>query len=552
MTPSRQPTDPSPSRPPPSHPPAQEQSLGRAVVTVGGLTAVSRVLGFARDVMMAALLGAGPVADAFLVAFKLPNFFRRLFGEGAFNNAFVPIFSGILAASGRPAALAFAENALAMMVVSQVLISVAAELAMPWLVMALAPGFIGDPRRFDLAVELTRITFPYLMLMSMAALLSGVLNATNRFAAAAATPILLNLCLMAAMATLPPLFPTVGHALAWGVVVAGIVQFVWLALAMGRGEEALRLPRPRLDEPLRRLNRLMIPGAIGAGVVQINVMIDVVLASLLPTGSVSYLYYADRVAQLPLGVVGTAIGTALLPLLSRQLKSGDLVRARDTQCRAMEMALALTVPAAVGLMLLAGPIIATLFQRGAFGAAEAAATGGALAAFALGLPAYVIIKVLTPGFYAREDTATPLKVAVATVAVNIALTLALMQVLAHVGIALGTALAAWLNAAILWVILRRRGHLAMDRRLRRRSLGVVAATAVMALGLWAGRDLLTFEAELGLAVRALSLAGLIAGGGLLYLGAAQALGGLDLRDLKRLLKRAPPDAPIDAPPPASP
>ena len=512
------------------------------MATVGGLTAMSRVLGFARDVMMAALLGAGPVADAFLVAFKLPNFFRRLFGEGAFNNAFVPIFSGILAASGRPAALAFAENALATMVVSQVAITLAAELAMPWLVYALAPGFVGDPLRFDLAVELTRITFPYLMLMSLAALLSGVLNALDRFAAAAATPILLNLCLMMAMATLPPLFPTVGHALAWGVVTAGVVQFVWLALAMGRGEAALRLPRPRLDAPLRRLNKLMIPGAIGAGVVQINVMIDVVLASLLPTGSVSFLYYADRVAQLPLGVVGTAIGTALLPLLSRQLRAGDLVKARDSQCRAMEMALALTAPAAVGLIILAPAIIVTLFERGAFGAAEAAATGAALAAFAAGLPAYVVIKVLTPGFYAREDTATPLKIAVATVAINIALTVGLMQILAHVGIALGTAISAWLNAAILWWTLRRRGHFAADRRLLRRSLGVLAATATMALGLWAGLSTLPFPSEMGLAARAVWLAGMIAGGGTLYLTAAQIVGGLDLRDLKRLLKRAPIDA----------
>ncbi len=509
---------------------------------------MSRVLGFARDVMMAALLGAGPVADAFLVAFKLPNFFRRLFGEGAFNNAFVPIFSGILAASGRPAALAFAENALATMILSQTIISVAAELAMPWLVMALAPGFIGDPLRFDLAVQLTRITFPYLMLMSLAALFSGVLNAMNRFAAAAATPILLNLCLMAAMATLPPLFPSVGHALAWGVVAAGIVQFVWLALAMGRGEAALRLPRPRLDEPLRRLNRLMIPGAIGAGVVQINVMVDVVLASLLPAGAVSYLYSADRVAQLPLGVVGTAIGTALLPMLSRQLRAGEMTKARDSQCRAMEMALALTIPAAVGLMALAPMIMSTLFQRGAFGPTEAAATGAALAAFAAGLPAYVVIKVLTPGFYAREDTATPLKIAAATVALNIALTIGLMQSFAHVGIALGTALAAWLNAGVLAIILRRRGHFATDRRLKRRSLGVLAATAVMAAGLWGARQGLAIDPSAGLIERTLTLLALIAGGGMLYLGAAQVLGGLDLRDLKRLLKRAP----IDASPSPSP
>jgi len=538
MSPPRQIPDPAPSSP----------SLGRAVVTVGGLTAISRVLGFARDVMMAALLGAGPIADAFLVAFKLPNFFRRLFGEGAFNNAFVPIFSGLLATSGRPAALAFAEGALAMMILSQAVISVAAELAMPWLVMALAPGFIGDPLRFDLAVELTRITFPYLMLMSLAALFSGVLNALDRFAAAAATPILLNLCLMAAMTTLPPLFPTVGHALAWGVVAAGVAQFVWLALALNRAGAALRLPAPRLDPPLRKLNRLMIPGAIGAGVVQINVMIDVVLASLLPTGAVSYLYYADRVAQLPLGVVGAAISTALLPMLTRQLRAGEMDRARDSQCRAMEMALALTLPAAVGLMLLAPTIISALFERGAFGPAEAAATGAALAAFAAGLPAYVVIKVLTPGFYAREDTATPLKIAVATVAVNIALTVALMQSLAHVGIALGTALAAWLNAAILAVILHRRGHFAVDRRLIRRSLGILAATVIMACGLWFYRSLTPLAPDASLFAKALGLIMQIIAGGALYLGAAQALGGLDLRDLKRLLKRAP----IDAAPSPSP
>jgi putative peptidoglycan lipid II flippase len=274
----------------------------------------------------------------------------------------------------------------------------------------------------------------------------------------------------------------------------------------------------------------------------------VVLASLLPTGAVSYLYYADRVAQLPLGVVGTAIGTALLPLLSRQLKAGDLVRARDSQARAMEMALALTLPAAVGLMLLSQLIIATLFERGAFGPAESAATGAALAAFAAGLPAYVIIKVLTPGFYAREDTATPLKIALATVAVNIALTVLLMQSLAHVGIALGTALAAWLNAAVLAIVLARRGHFATDPRLIRRSIRILAATAIMAAGLWAAQTLLPIGSDAGLLRRALGLLALIVWGGLLYLGAAQLLGGLDLRDLKRLIRRAP----IDAPPSASP
>ena len=410
---------------------------------------ISRVLGFVRDILIAAILGAGPVADAFFVAFKLPNFFRRLFAEGAFNAAFVPLFARHMSEGGKDAARRFAEEVLSVFVVALLLFVTALQVAMPWLMYGFAPGFADDPLRFDLAVALAQITFPYLLFISLVSQLGGVLNALGRFVAAAATPIILNLCLIGALLGLSGFVETPGHALAWGVAAAGAAQFIWLMIACHRAEFGLRLLRPRLTPRVKRLLILVLPGAIGAGVVQINLLIDVVIASLLPRGSVSFLYYADRVNQLPLGVIGVAVGTALLPLLSRQLRAGEHDNAMGSMNRAMEFALLLTVPAAAALMIIPDGIVAVLFERGAFGAVETAATASALAAYALGLPAYVLIKVLGPGFFAREDTVTPVKIAALCVVINLGLNLLLMAPLLHVGIALATAISAWINAGLL-------------------------------------------------------------------------------------------------------
>ena len=512
-------------------------ALLRSVVTVGGWTMGSRVLGFVRDILIAAFVGAGPVADAFFVAFKFPNLFRRLFGEGAFNAAFVPLFARTLEGSGVGAARRFAEDALAALVLVLVPLVFAAQVAMPFLMVVIAPGFVATPEKFNLAVDLTRLTFPYLLFMALVALMSGVLNSLGRFAAAAATPMLLNVILIGVLLVLRDAFPTTGHALAWGVAAAGIAQFLWIAAECHRAGVPLRLPRPRLTPQVRRLLRLMVPGAIGAGVVQINLLIDTILASTLPSGAISYLYYADRVNQLPLGVVGVAVGIALLPLLSRQLRAGHTDDAHNSQNRAIEFTLLLTVPATAALLIIPQQIVTVLFERGAFAAPASQATSGALAAFALGLPAYVLIKALVPGFFAREDTKTPVKVAAVAMVVNVATALVLMQFLAHVGIALATALSAWLNAGALGWLLHRRGHLKIDARLRSRAPRIIAAAAGMALGLWAGAAWLAAPLSGAPGERALALAGLVAGGLALYAMLARLTAAASTADLRALLRR---------------
>ena len=514
-------------------------ALIRSIATVGGYTMISRLLGFVRDILIAATLGAGPVADAFFVAFKLPNFFRRLFAEGAFNAAFVPLFTRQMSEGGREAAREFAEEVISVFVVALLLFVTALQVAMPWIMHGFAPGFADDPYRFELAVSLAQVTFPYLMFISLVSQLGGVLNALGRFAAAAATPIILNLCLIVAILGLSPFVETPGHALAWGVAVAGAAQFVWLILACHKAEFRLRLLRPRLTPRVKRLLILMLPGVIGAGVVQINLLIDVVIASLLPSGSVSFLYYADRVNQLPLGVIGVAVGTALLPLLSRQLRAGDDAAAAGSMNRALEFALLLTLPGAAALIVMPDLVVSVLFERGAFGAAETSATSAALAAYAIGLPAYVLIKVLAPGFFAREDTVTPVKIAALCVAINLVLNLVLMGPLLHVGIALATAISAWVNAGLLAWMLMRRGHFVADSRLRRAAPRTLLASAAMAGILWFAAGALADVAAIDPTREAFVLA-LLVGLGLVAFGAgALCFGAARIADIKRLLDRSP-------------
>jgi putative peptidoglycan lipid II flippase len=512
-------------------------SLIRGIATVGGYTLVSRVLGFLRDVLTAAYLGAGPVADAFFIAFKFPNFFRRLFAEGAFNAAFVPLFAGMVAKDGRVVARNFAEDAMAVLLAVLLALTLVIELLMPQFVALVAPGFRDEPEKLALAIEFTHVTFPYLLFISLVSLQGGVLNSLDRFAAVAATPVLLNLSMIGALLVLTPLIGSAGHALSWGVAIAGVTQFLWLAAACGREGIALRLPWPRLTPEVKRLMTLMLPAALGSGVVQVNLLIDVMIASLLPTGAVSYLYYADRLYELPLAVIGIAIGTALLPLLSRQIRLGETAAATTTQNRALEAAMVLTLPASLALIALATPIIATLFERGAFDALAARETGRALVAYALGLPAYVLIKVLAPCYYARQDTRTPVKIAVVCVVANTVMAFALMQVLGHVGIALATAISAYLNCWLLARGLRTRGLLEVDRRLLRRAAGALAASAVMAGVLFvAERQLAQLLAVQGI-TRWFALAALVALGLAVYALAATLLGALRPREFLRTLRR---------------
>src|SRR5882757_7016927 len=341
-------------------------SLGRAIATVGSFTLLSRIVGFVRDIVLSAVLGSGVVADAFFVAFKLPNFFRRLFAEGAFSAAFVPLFARELQGNGRAEAITFARQAHAALLLVLVPFTILLIPAMPGVMTLLAPGMRDDPAAFALAVDFGRITFPYLLFISLASLYGGVLNGIDRFAHVAATPVLLNLALIGAVLGLTPFLPNSGYAASIGVAIAGLLQWLWLLIACARDGVSMKLVRPRWTERVARLIKLATPVAIGGGVQSISVMLDVVWASLMPVGTISALYYADRIAQLPLGVVGIAIGTALLPLLARQLRAGQTESAMANQNRAIEFGLLFSLPSALALWLLADPIIRVLFEHGHF------------------------------------------------------------------------------------------------------------------------------------------------------------------------------------------
>ncbi len=516
----------------------------RSILTVGGWTMASRVLGFVRDMLMAALIGAGPVADAFFVANKLPNLFRRLFGEGAFNAAFVPEFSGLLATSGPEAARRFAQEAIAVMAFWLGALTILGEIFMPQIMLVFAPGFAASPEKFALAVDLARISFPYLMLICLAALLSGALNGMEHFWAAAAAPVLYNLFAIAALLGLTPFVPTVGHAAAWGVSASGVVQLGLLVWAVHRAGMPLRIPRPRLTPAMKLLLKRMAPGLVGASAAQLNQAVDVIIASLLPAGTVSLLYYADRIQQLPLGVIGIAVGTALLPVMSRQIRSGDEAAAMTSLNRAIEYALFLTLPAALALTVSAYPIRWVLFGRGAFDAESARLASQSLAAFAIGLPSVVLLKVLAPAAFARGDTAMPVRIGMITLAVNFALNIVFnagalapasvagsLPLLSHIGPALATSLASTFNIVTLGIVLHRRGHLMADAALRRRLPRMGLAAMAMAATLWFA------EAPLFLFGRWFGLVTLVTLGIGVYGMAALALGAFDARALIAMVRR---------------
>ena len=524
--------------------------LYRAFATVGGLTMVSRVLGFIRDILIAAALGSGGVADAFFVAFRFPNLFRRLFGEGAFNSAFVPLFAKQLESEGKSQAQDFAETAMAGLTSILVVFSVICILSMPWLMVALAPGFVSNPQKYDLAVLLTQIAFPYLFCMSIVALISGVLNSMHRFWAAAAAPIVLNIILISAISLAITLGysgkPGAGIILALGVLGAGFAQLAMLWFALKHVGMPLKLRRPRYTPEMKRLVELGIPGIISGGITQINIVIGTIIASL-QAGAVSYLYYADRLYQLPLGLVGVAIGVVLLPELSRRLRAGDHKGAKESQNRSLEFALLLTLPAAVALAVVAEPIIQVLFERGAFGHEDTLATAQALAAFAIGLPGFVLIKVFQPAFFAREDTKTPMYFAGFNMATNVVLSFALFFLFKawgyhpHVGIALATSIAGWLNAALLWWKLGVRGDYQTDQRLNRNlPMIAIAAFAMGALLWWLQIPLMSYlDKNQSLMLQVIALAALVIAGATTFFFLTIITGVLDPRSF---LKKSSPKA----------
>lgn len=511
--------------------------LFHAMATVSGLTLVSRVLGFVRDIALASILGAGVVSDAFFVAMKLPNFFRRMTAEGAFSVAFVPIYARLKENSGEKAAFDFANNALAGMVLVLGIFCFLGVLAMPLLVQGLAPGFATDGERFDLAVQFSRVTFPFLLMASMAALMGGVLNAHNRFAPFASTSIILNGSMLLFLVALTPLIGNAGMAVSWGITFSGIAQIVFLWWCARRSGIELKPIRPHYDQNIKLLLEKMGPGILAAGVVQINLFVDVILASLLPTGAISYLYYADRLNQLPLGLVGVAIATALLPMMSSALAKGDEEGSKNLFSRSLEFALVLTVPAAVALFVLAHPIISTLFENGEFTAADAWGTATVLQAYACGLVAFVLSKVFTTAFFARQDTVTPVKIGIISAVINIILCLIFMQFMGVVGIALSTAIAAWVQVGMLYHKLRVVPGAQPDERLQKNFTPLLLAALCMGAVLSVSLFLpFMLQADHKL-LQVASLGILMSIGGALYLGMIWRARIVTKEDLAQFLSR---------------
>jgi putative peptidoglycan lipid II flippase len=516
-------------------------SLVRKFASVGSATMASRVLGFLREALIAGLLGAGPVTDAFYAALRFPNLFRRLFAEGAFNTAFIPLFARELEGGGAEAARRFGEDVLSVLTAVLLLLSGLAIIAMPVLVATvIAPGFADAPDKFDLTVTMTRIMFPYLFCMSLVAMFSGILNSMRRYFLAALVPVLLNVMLIAVLLiarafSFEPL--ETGYWLAWGVFAAGIMQLFFLIWGVRHAGFVMRLRRPRMTPAVRRLLILMGPAALTGGVTQINLLVGQIIASAQDE-AISFLNFADRINQLPLGVIGIAIGVVLLPELARSLKAGDFADAQHLQNRSLEFALGLTLPAAVGLMVIPGPIVALLYERGQFTALDTQMTAAALAAFSAGLPAFVLIKVFSPAFFAREDMKTPMWFSVIAVAVNIAGSLLLFPLYGHVAIAVATSLSGWVNLVLLAGTLWWRNDFRPSPVTLRRVAMTVIASAVMgglvwvldgALAAYVGHDLAI--------VRLVALVAVIAVAAAAYFAIVIATGAVDRRQLLGLMRR---------------
>ncbi len=503
-------------------------------LTVGSWTLASRVLGFMRDVMIAAALGTGPVAEAFIVAFSLPNLFRRFFAEGAFNMAFVPMFSKELDDPAR--AKAFAEEAMSALTTVLIVLTVVAMVTMPWLVLAMASGFADDDR-LSIAIQYGRICFPYIVFISIAALLSGVLNSVGRFHAAAAAPIMLNVVFIAAIIIAGFVGWPIGDTLAWSVPIAGVAQMVIVWVAAKRAGFALMPRMPRLTPQMKRLAIIAAPAALAGGVVQINLLVGRQVASFYE-GAVGWLSYADRLYQLPLGVVGIAVGIVLLPDLSRRLKHDDTQGARDAFNRATEFSLALTIPAAVALCVIPLPLVSVLYERGAFGADDTANTALAVAIYGLGLPAFVLHKTLQPLFFAREDTRRPFYVALVSLVVNAAIALSLRPVIGFSSAAIGTTLSGWATVGLLMWMARGLGPASQfDARFYQRTWRIFLASIAMGVALWFAWVLLGPLLATAF-VRYIALIALIAVGLVSYFVFGRLFGAFSLSELKASFRRS--------------
>ncbi len=512
-------------------------NLVKAMATVAGITGLSRIAGFARDVLTAAYLGAGPISDAFFVALKIPNFFRRVTAEGAFSIAFVPIYSKTLQIETREKADLFASNVFMIMLCALSVFTLIAIIFMPYVIHAIAPGFYDDPIRHNLAVELTRITFPYLLLMSLTALLGGVLNAMDRFAPFAFAPVIFNIALIVSL-LFSQNFETVGHALSWGLLGAGVLQLAFLWGCAKRAGVKITFSMPKLDKDARKLLKIMGPAVLGAGVVHINLFADLIMASFLGEGSISYLYYADRLNQLPLGVVGIAVGTALLPMLSRAMTSDDKSHALDLFNRALEYCILLALPAAVALAVVPLSLITVLFERGAFDASDSQITANILAAYALGLPAYIAVKVFSTAHWARGDTKTPVKIAIIVTLINIAMSIILIQFIGILGIALATGITGWLQFYLHVRALKTHPCAHFDDKFMRNIPKIIASAAIMGASIYIIAELLQgFIFEISVMWQVFGIIIIVGSGAIIYGASILITGAVKPRDLKKYLTK---------------
>ncbi|WP_417320728.1 murein biosynthesis integral membrane protein MurJ [Erythrobacter aureus] len=522
-------------------------SLLKNVGTIGGLTMVSRVAGMAREMIFSRVLGANAVTDAWFQAFIIPNVFRRLFAEGAFSAAFVPMFSKRLNGEGGiEEARSFSDDVLSVFLPVLIALSAIMMLAMPGVIWLLSDKPV-DPATFDIAVAFARIMFPYIVLVSLVTLFTGMLNSVSRFAPGASFPIILNLVLIAAllagdfaMGALGWSVEQVAFGVAWAVTGGGVLQLAWLYYWSRVEGFRPRLLWPRITPEVKRLSIIALPAAIGGGAYQINTLVQLYFLNQLAAGSVSYMNYADRLNQLPLGIIGIALSTAILPTLSKFVGSDNKEGADRIQSDAIELSMLLTIPAAVALAICATPFVTMIFQGGRFSVEDAAIAGEVLAALVLGLPAYVLVKVLVPNFYARADTKTPVVAAFISLGVFIAFNLAFLQRFGVIGVAYASVIGAWINVAYLYVVLLKRGYYTVPLALVGRIARQLVAAAAMGLALFYARDLLTGWFAAGLFARLAALAVLVACSAIVYFGVAFAVGAIDRQRIAALTKKRNP------------
>jgi putative peptidoglycan lipid II flippase len=524
-------------------------SLHSAIATVGGCTAISRVLGFIREILLARYLGAGMMADAFFVALRFPNLFRSLFAEGTLNVAFVPLFSGELHSKGKEQALTFARSVFGFLFYVLLIFTVLMEVLMPCLMFILAPGFETVAGKLELTTHLSRITFPFLLCVSMVSLFSGILNSMGRFWAAAFTPALQNIVMIGFLLFLTPFIHSEhapAYAVAWGVFVAGFVEFLFLFWQLRKIKMTFGLINPvkalcHMTNGVKTLLRKMLPGVLGSGVYQINLFLDTLLVSFVGAGAISWLNYANHLFQLPIGVIGVAIGTVLLPVLSKHIKAGEMDQANQHLNRGLEVSVALSFSSMFGLILLATPIIGILFEHGAFTATDTQNTSLALKIFAFGLPAYMMTKTLAPFFYARGDTATPVKIAVIGVVLNILMALIFMRFWGFAGIALATSISVWVNALQYFIRLKKRGDFALDYLFKHRLPRILGSAFVMALIIYLTKYVFRFCYPTwqhgGSWISFVFLSILVALGLISFTGTLILSGGIPLIQIKNILKK---------------